>query len=939
MLKSPPISPEIVKSAPIELFEHKDPSTDIVGMGDYKKFWAQQQKMLRTYHVASQSGNGLVQMHARMMDELLRYFYKNAKNGYSKKYEKEWSQLISLVAIGGYGRSELSPHSDVDLMLLYSEKIGSDLLTTFLDVFNEEIIYPLWDLKIAVKHAYRTVNHSITDAKRDFKVKNAQLDGRLICGSKELFEVFREKYENFFRNEPVEAFVSQCIEEREHRHRKYDFTVFLQEPDIKTGVGGLYDYQTILWLGRAKLRASTIEAIEHQGILIRGESIQLEKAYNFLLRTRNELHFQNDGASNLLNIEKQSQVALGIGYNQKEEFNRTKMFMRDYFEQTQVIREISENFEERLSRRVDREKKRSWFKKIFKINFKTVKSPYPKKYIDGFVIANNCLTYESRNVFIEDPIRLIRLFRHAQQYHVELSHEIKKLIKKSVYLIDKEVINHPSANRCFSSILQSLGEVYPILTLMHELGVLGHFLPEFRDIMYLIQHEHYQQYTVDIHTLNTIQVLDEIFRYKNTKGKRYYESIKNTTRPWLLYLLLLLHDLGKVNGGTDHSEMGATIAKPILDRLKIGHTQQEYILFVIKNNQRMVRFWQRFDMDDPQVPAAFALFVGGTELLNYFYVQTYCDLRATAAGLWNSHKEMLHTKLFEKTLEFLIKHEGYIEQRIEHKKDLYKESICKYNPNITQIEAEKMLLLYPDQYFMLNSPEEFDLHIRLFDEANRHIEKSSCSGSLMPVIHWEYDIDQCLTIVTIVTWKRSGFFASLSGAFALSGFNILEAKAFSRTDQMSIKVFHIMESSNDNATSEYLEEKFYHNLRQILVNNMDPSSSIAIQIKKRHKNTRLTRQGLRPIPRTTPRLNVNHEPSSKKTVLEIQCTDQLGLVYQFANTIAQQGFNIIFSRISIEYGEVVTIFQINKNNSDETTTAKDLIALRESINKIIEIKK
>lgn len=937
MLKNPPTSPNIVKEAYNELSKYGYPNI-INEEKDYKEFWFQQQKVLRTYYETSQSGTGLVEMHARLMDELLKYFYQRAKDTYFKKYEKEWSHSISLVALGGYGRSELSPQSDVDLMLLYSEKIGSDLLAIFLNVFNEEIIHPLWDLKIAVRHEYRTINHSISDAKRDFKIKNAQMEGRLICGSKELFEMFQDKYENFLKNESIEVFENQCIEDKENRHRKYNFTVFLQEPDIKAGVGGLYDYQTILWLGRARLKASTIEAIEARGLLSRGESIRLEKAYNFLLGVRNNLYFQSEGTGNLLNTEKQSQVAWEMGYRQKDVFTRVKTFMKDYYEQAQGIYEISKNFERRLGQLRDKSKSQSWLSTILKSNFKTVRHQHPKKYIDGFIIRNNRITYESKNVFIEEPVRLIRVFRHAQQYHVELSYEIKELIKESLYLIDESIINHPSSNCCFSSILQALGEVYPILILMHELGVLQHFIPEFKEITYLIQYEQYHQYTVDIHTLNTIQVLDEIFRYKNSRGKQYYESIKSTTRPWLLYLLLLLHDLGKASGESESSEIGARIAKPILDRLKIGATQQEYILFMIGNNLRMARFWQRFDIDDPQVPAAFALFVGNMELLSYFYVQTYCDLRATAPGLWNGHKEMLHTKLYEKTLEFLIKHESYIEQRIDNKKDLYRESIHKHNPKISQNEIEKMLELYPDLYFMLNSPEEFDLHIRLFEEANEHIEKSSCSGSLMPVIHWEYDINQSLTIVTIVTWDRTGFLSSLSGAFLSSGFNILETKAFSRADQMSIQVFNIMESSTNNATNDRLQREFQNNLRQILVNDRDPLT-IATQIKKCHKNTRLTRWGLKSIPRRTPIVNVNCDHTDKKIVIEIQCTDQTGLLYQFSRTITQHGFNIVFLRVSTEYGEVVNIFHVHKNNSGETTTTKDLIVLRESLNKIVEIKK
>lgn len=939
MVTKPPISPDIFKEAQEELTKSEYAYIGDVQIKDYREFWSRKQKMLRTYHEASRSGRGVVQMYAEVMDELLEHLYDNARGGYLKKHGKEWPASMSLIALGGYGRGELSPHSDVDLLLLYSGKLDSEVLMPMLEVFNEEVIHALWDLKVSVKYAYRTIGHTITDAKRNFRIKNGQLDGRLVSGSREQFDLFHETYDIFFKNEPIEVFENQCLEDKEQRHRKYDYTVFLQEPDIRAGVGGIYDYQTILWLGRARLKASTIEAIEHKGGLSRSEVIQLEKAYDFLLRVRNELHFQNDGGNNLLNIEKQSQVAWGLGYRDENVFARVKTFMSEYYRHAQGVREISEHFEERLKQLGDRKEKQSWLRMILRRGFKKRQNQGLKKYINGFIIANNCLTYESQNIFVEDPIRLIRVFRHVQQYRVELSYEIKELIKKSLHLIDERVINNPSSNRCFASILQSVGEVYPILTLMHELGVLPFFLPEFNEITRLIQQERYHQYTVDIHTLNAIRVLDEIFRYKNSKEKQYYEALRNTTKPWLLYVLILLHDLGKAGGIANHAEIGARIAKPILSRLEIDPTQQEYILFVIKNDQQMTRFWERYDMDDPQVPAAFALFVGDPELLNYFYIQTYCDARATAPGLWNSHKEILHTKLFERTLKFLVKYKGYIEKRIENTREIYKESIYKNNPNITENEAYQQLKSYPDNYFILNSTNEFNLHIQLFEQASKHIEKSSCSGSLMPIIHWNYDIDQCLTVVTIVTWDRTGFFASLAGTLALSNFNILEAKAFSRSDQMCIIEFHIMESNDSNETNEYLKEKFYKNLRQILMNNVNLESLIAMHIKKHYKNNRLAQQRLKSIPRITSRINVNYERLEKETVIEIHCRDQIGLVYQFTKAITQHGFNIIFSRILTEYGEIVSKFHIYKNNIDEITTINDLIKLRESINLIIEMEK
>lgn len=922
-IKPPPISLGIFNETQNEFCECRS---------DYRRFWSQQQKMLRTYHEASGSGMGLVQMHSQLMDVLIRCCFHSAEKIYLSKYGTDWPSPISLVALGGYGRGELSPCSDVDLMLLYSKRVSSQSLLHLSEIIDTEIIHPLWDLKIVAKCVYRTIEYSITDARNNFRIKNAQFDARLICGSKDLFGVYQEEYQKYFTSESVESFENQCIEDKNLRHKKCNFIVFLQEPDVKTGVGGLYDYHTIFWLARASLKVSTMEAIEHQGGVSKKERVQLEKAYDFILRVRNELHFQNGSGNNILNRDQQSRIAWALGYKEDWVFTRVRAFMSDYYGHTQKIHEVLQQFEERLKQLREQKKRQSLFKMIFKNRFKGEQNRYAKKYISGFIIINDFLTYASKNIFIEDPINLIRAFRYSQQYRVKMSPEIKVLIKESAHLITEDVINDQSSNRCFSSILQAVGEVYPTLALMHGLGVLGHFLPEFKEITHLVQHGQYHQYTADIHTLNAIQVLDEIFKYKNSKEKRYYESIKSLISPWLLYVLILLYDLGKEH--MDHQEKRIAVAKPILDRLEVEPKQQEHILFVIKNDKKMIQFWEHCDLVDSENSNAFALFVGNIELLNYFYVHTYCDLASTAVGLWSGHKEILHTKLFEQTRQFLMEHKKHITKDGDDSRSRYRELIYKRNPDFTQNQADAMLEIYSDVYFEQNSPQEFDLHLQLFTQVSQHIEHSNCSGALMPAIHWEYDIDRCLTIVTIITWDRTGLFASLSGALSLSDFNILTAKSFSRSDQMSLNIFQIIESNSNNETNENLEEKFRKNLREILINDMDPTSMIAKQIKKRRKKENTTS-----VVQAIKRVYMNYEPLEKKTEIEIHCTNRSDLIHQFTKAITEHGFNIVFSRIFTENSEIVSKFHIQKNNVYEITTTKNLIALRECLDGIIETKK
>lgn len=903
---------------------------------DYREFWEQQVKKLRVYHESSESGEGFLHMHGELMNVLLRHLYNNTKIIYAKKYEKEWSYPASLVGIGGYGRNALAPYSDVDLVLLHSEKIHSDILDPFVEIFHQEVILPLWDLKIKVSIAIRTINNTIEEAKKNFNIKNAQLDARLICGSKNLFNTFQETYDAYFRSEPIEAFINHIIREKSSRHKRQNDTIFLLEPDIKLGVGGLRDYKTILWLARAKLKVATLRAIEDQGFLSSSEVEKLTEAHNFLIRVRNELQFQSNYASNILNIAKQSSVALALDYKIVDHFARVEIFMKDYYRHAKCIHEIVGLFEERLTKNKECHKK-SWLELIIKNRVKNKDIQKPKKEIDGFIIADNILTYQSKDVFKENPVRLVRAFKHAQQYHAELSRELKILIKNSLDLITEKVVNDQASNRCLCAILQTVGEVSSILKLMHELGILGRFIPEIESITHLAKHEYYHQYTVDTHTLNAIQVLDEIFESKDFESKHYYNAIKNTTSPWLSYLILLLHDLGKAQRTGDAIEHSVKLAKKILDRLQIGPIQQEYVLFAIKNQFQMIQFCQKCDIDDPQVVAAFSSFIGDKEILNYLYVTAYCDAKGTATNFWNSHKEILHTKLFENTLEFFIKNEGSIEEQIDQRKNKYRQSIHKRNPEMSYSEITQMLELYPHDYFILNNPQEIELHIHLLEQFKKDLEKQGCRNS-MPIVHWENDIDQCVTVVTIIGWDRTRLLANLAGTFAISGFDILNTKVFTRGDKIIIDTFYVIEGKDNFSPIEDLKQRFQKNLNSILIDNVNPTAEILAQRKTSFKHLLIENDLREKLASINPCVNVHHEHIINRTILEIQCEDQIGLLHRIASVISERGFNITFARISTEHKIAIDTLHISKINSNEITTTQDLITLREQLNEALQLR-
>ncbi|MEC7231162.1 MAG: HD domain-containing protein, partial [Verrucomicrobiota bacterium] len=321
--------------------------------------------------------------------------------------------------------------------------------------------------------------------------------------------------------------------------------------------------------------------------------------------------------------------------------------MKDYYTAARTIYQSSEMLKERMAlEKSTGNKDRISFREALR-----ARQNLSVKKVEGFQLNEKILSSNNPNVFQEDPVRLIRVFRLAQQFGAKLDSDLRFLITRSIPLIDHLIINSASAAKSFCSILRSPGEVYPILIQMHEMGVLGRYLPEFGALTCMVQHEYYHRYTADAHVLRTIRHLDRVFSKHNDEYSRYEMELRQNDAPLLLYLILLLHDLGKAKGLKSHDVTGVHIAQPILNRFNIRREQQEQILFIIRNHLKMARFWQRFDLDDPKTAASFAKFVGDPQKLRLLYVHTYCDARGTAPTLWNNHKDTLHRTLYVRTLE------------------------------------------------------------------------------------------------------------------------------------------------------------------------------------------------------------------------------------------------------------------------------------------------
>ena len=314
---------------------------------------------------------------------------------------------------------------------------------------------------------------------------------------------------------------------------------------------------------------------------------------------------------------------------------------------------------------------------------------------------------------------------------------------------------------------------------MHDIGILERYLPEFGKLTCMVQHEYYHRYTADTHVLRTIRHLDRVFTKFNNQYADYESVLRKNEDPLLLYLILLLHDIGKAEGIKGHAENGVRIAKPILGRFGVSDEQQEQILFIIGGHLEMARFWQRFDLDDPQTARSFADYVQTPDKLRFLFVHTFCDAHGTAPNLWNDYKNSMHNTLFNRTLEQIQDRDVLTVKRAVNK-DKLREKVCDGLPQeISNEEVDAHFSLLPERYFLNNSVDELRLHLQMIHQLLNQIQSSESLGTLAPIINWRDDIDLNMTIVNVVTWDRSGLFYKLAGALSLAGVNISK-RALSR---------------------------------------------------------------------------------------------------------------------------------------------------------------
>jgi [protein-PII] uridylyltransferase len=868
-------------------------------LGRYKTFLKLETHRLKMLHRAGAGGREICRARAAILDALLRSLWQTAQASLSDQGRKEFPSL-ALVAIGGYGRGELNPHSDIDFMFLHSGQVAASRPMPLFSRIIDGVLYPLWDIGLKVGHSVRTIDDSVKVANSDMQSKTSLIEARLIVGDEALFKKFQTALVAKCVEGHVEEYIAMRLEDQSVRRAKFGNSACMQEPNIKNGCGGLRDFQNLLWMAFFKYRTLSLQQLQKNDLITESERKQLDKAYDFLLRARTETHYHVNRPVDVLGKNLQPAVAHNLGYKERSPSRRIERFMRDYYTHARNIFIITRNIEQRLAL-LPKPQSRLSLRAFLPSGRKR-----PAEIIDGFKISDSAIHAASSRVFRDQPRRLMRVFLYAQQRGLSLHPDLTQLIRNQLSLVDRQFLADEHVRETFLTILNQRGNVSPILRAMHEVDLLGKYIPEFGKLTCLVQHEFYHQYAADEHTLMCIEQLDRIWDAKSPPQDAYLPLFQKLERPHVLYLALLLHDVGKPDGHGNHAPVSVALALRVAKRLRLDAPATHTLSWLIEHHLLMASISQRRDLDDPAVVRYFAGLAQNPEHVELLTLHTFADSLATSEKLWNGFKDALLWSLHNKTVEMMSGGTEFVRAEEKQRELLQEEVLQLLPPSITSEEVHAHFGALPPRYFQIHPAREVVEDLVLAHQFMR-LQISEEENPLAPVVHRRNDPDRACTIVKVCTWDHAGLFCKIAGSVSAAGLNILSAQVFSRSDGIVLDTLSMADARTGSLASTEQGAQF----ESVLAKALSGEEVDFLALISRQKITRPLYQAYtgEQIPTA---IRFDNEASETRTIIEVETEDRLGLLYRISQALSELELDISAAKISTERGAAIDSFYVRE---------------------------
>lgn len=864
-----------------------------------KHFLSRYRELIRSEHAAGADGAVVVRLIAEMVDTLMKKLFECVTS--DMKSHSRGRERITLVATGGYGRGELNPYSDIDIMFLYA---GDN--ARHVEDIAKKILYFLWDMRLDVGYSVRTIDDCIALAESDMTIKTALLDARLIRGNAELFHELRKVTLTRIITNGTDAFIRGKIHELEKRRGKYGSSVYLLEPNIKEGEGGLRDLHTTLWIAKIRFKISQPRELVMKGVLTEDELETYNSSLSYLWRIRNELHYLAGRANDQLTFADQSRVASFLGYRDRGGELGVEEFLRDYYLHATRVEQFWSLMVSKCLRPDERTRGIVGY---------LVRRPIG----EGFFIIKGELSIPDEKVIAENPARLMMLFEYARKHGAGIGAQVKELVRGNLHLLNDRFRRAKEVNASFFSILRGSKGVGETLRLMHYLGFLNRYIPEFERIHCKAQHDMYHIYTVDTHSLFA---LEEIVRLGNGERREELPLLTRIAgeveKPELLLLAALLHDIGKGEGG-NHSEKGAAMIPTISRRMGLTREDSERLEFLVRHHLLLAHIAQRRDLHDEKMIIQFARQMGASENLKMLYLLTYADLKAVGPDVWTEWKARLTEELYEKTFTVLERGDFRLEARSERVKNVRKKVLDILGEDCSAALAKEELKALSTRHLLSNSPRSIAHHVSML----LRLEKSVFVSQIT------HELEGGFSNYTICTLDTPGLFSMIAGVMAANGFNILGAQIHTSSNGKVLDILQVNSPQGFVVTDDARWMKMEEDLRQVI----QGKASVRELVEKRNRPSIFAEKVK---PRFPTVIEVDNDVSSDYTVLDIYTHDKVGLLYRITSTLSELGLYIGVSKISTKIDQVADVFYVKDIFGHKITSEEKLDEIRQRLLLAIE---
>lgn len=740
---------------------------------------------------------------------------------------------LVLLAVGGYGRREIAPFSDIDLMFL-SKKEDAETSQTV-----RKILYSLWDSGINISHSFRVVDQAVSDASKDFTIRTSMIDARYVAGSSGVFDLYLNEVlpKLLFRDR--KNFISEILGDIEKRHKSYDDSFCMLEPNIKDGIGGLRDIHAVFWLTKSALRIESLDDLNKA--LGRRASNNLTKAYEFFLRLRVCLHIIAGSKNDIVNFESHKEASEMLCIRNTSRLLGAEIMMSMLYRRLKGVNETLRNVMSLSA------------KKHFgyRLNFIVKKINDIFSLSKNEIIANDMLS-------LKNPENLFEAFRIYAVSGKKFSDQLKEALTSRALFLSKSTRFTRSAHSIFFEILKSK-RVYETLREMHSAYLLDRYIPEFGRLRNLVISEPYHTHTVDEHTLLAVKNLEEL-SLPFSEGAAFFKSFFPLRDQKLLYLSILLHDIGK--GGTKHNhdsheEAGYVMLKHILERMALAVHERRKVEFLVKHHILMAKLAFTRDVDEPETVARLSEAVEDIANLDSLYLMTYADMSAVNPQFFNRWKASLLNELYNKTKRFLSGEE--------------RRSIADLDAGLKGF-VSLMPLKYLNSYDDKNIAKDYALFKELIKGGTSVAIEERNNGS---------------TCVTVAARDRQGLFLSIIAALTYLGLNIISAKIF--TGREGIAVDKIMVSNWKELSWSGMEEQVKNNILSFVGNKGELERLNIMRPERRAINYRYKEF-----------IEIDNETSDESTILEFFVPDRIGLLYDVSKVLCDCDVDIRSSIINTD---------------------------------------